>query len=343
MWNSVPECRGDSRCPLSSARDFHLCYLIFDYHPGGELPCTNPRAMTVNTAVSVLRWEAMCAAQAGKTDMRIVMVCGEPFRRFTELRTLCEWAWEECPSGVRMEFELTSSFDIEHFGEILGGWYIDNRNKIRLWLRCKSLTIEMLEFAQNTGCGIEVALDYEQPRETADILGLLLKKEIPVRFALLPPEGVPDGAIAPMFDMLQSIPCQERLPGFSEMVRLMEADDGVVHDAVSGRTYDTSGYCWPCPALSPMRLHSRDIQEFPGTELESTGCTLNWSCPGERLRTGNAWGQHRKIYFYLLNSGMKCVRQLNNPELNALMNKMMNDRRVENEKREGRLKHERKI
>lgn len=341
MWNSKPECRNDSRCPLSCARDFHLCYLIFDYHAGSGVPCENPRAMTMDTAAAVLRWEAERGAAAGKTDMRVVMACGEPFRRFSELHALCEWAWRECPSGVRMEFELTSSFDVEHYGEILSGWYIDNRDKVRLWLRCKSLTIEMLEFAQKTGCGMEVALDYGQPRETADLIRLLLKEDIPIRFALLPPEGVPDETIAPMFDLLRSIPKQEKLPGFGEIARLMDADTGIVFDAGSGHTYDTNGYCWPCPALSPMRLHSRDIQELSQMKLKNTSCTLNWSCPGERCRTGSTWGQHRKIYCYQLTSGLECVRRLNDPELNGWVRKMMNDRCAENEQKvKGDYKHE---
>ena len=186
MSRKMPECRADPRCPLACSRDYHLCCLIFDYH-ADDLPCRNTRAMTVDTAKSVLRREAERAAEAGKKSMLAVMLGGESFERFEELRTLCEWAWTEEPSGIKTEFELTSAFNIERYGEILSGWYVDNRDKVQLWLRCNALTIEIAKFAQNTGCGIELALDYDGPEETVGEIRFIVQREIPVRFAKLPP------------------------------------------------------------------------------------------------------------------------------------------------------------
>lgn len=315
MWNNPPPCRAHPYCPMSRSGPEHRLCLIFDYHGGGvdPLPCENPRAMPLETAKLILRAGARTAQARGKELILAELLGGDPFVRLDELQALCAWAWEEL-GPVR--FELRTTLDRLMEREAAWRWYVDHRDRIRLWLRCGPLDGGSLDFAVSTGCGLEYTVVPAAPGRLRGDLERIQESGVPLRFAPAAPDGALTEEYAGVLEQLHTLPRACDLPWGQELLDRFEADSGAERDMLSGQCYDTNGWIWPCPALSSLRLHSWSMEDK--LLAEAAACPrgpLDWMCPGELLRAGRQREALRVLHLYQQNVGIKALIGLGSRDL----------------------------
>lgn len=311
MWKQEAICRYNRYCPqaVRRGREF-LVQLIFDFHGGGDpLPCENARMMTLGTAKRILSEEAVKAAASGRQVMLVRLLGGDPFKRFEELGQLCQWAWGNL-KNPRVEFELTSTFSPDNQEQLW--WYLDNREKIRLWLRCDHLDKAIQDFAVKSGCGLEYRVEPIRAVEAYEDIARILDSRIRLRIRRdIDPRGWSKEEHSNYTRLLEKLTLHQyaqELPWADRLRDLMADDlDMALWDFdLSGRCYDTNGYVWTCPALSHLRLHSwsMDQQALDRIFEAEPMIALDWLCPGETLRMGDAVNQLRSIQALELRSAI---------------------------------------
>lgn len=335
MWKNPPPCRAHPYCPMARPRPEHRIYLIFDYHGGGAdpLPCENARTMPLETAKLILRAGARTAEARGKDLLLAELLGGDPFARLDDLRALCAWAWEEL-GAVR--FELRTTLDRLTEREAAWQWYVDHRDKILLWLRCGPLDGGSLDFAVHTGCGLEYAVDPAAPANLREDLSRIQEHGVPLRFAPPAPDGELTEEYAEVLEQLHTLPRACDLPWGQELLDRFEADLGAERDPVSGQCYDTNGWIWPCPALSPVRLHSWSMED--GLLQEAAACPkgpLDWMCPGELLRAGQQREALRVLRLYQQNVGIKALLKLGSRDLILWFEQLRRIQQSKKDRKEG--------
>lgn len=329
MWKGQAPCREHRFCPLTIDRKEHLVFLAFDYHGGGDfLPCENERFMTLDIARDILTREAHDISEYGKNDILVKLMGGDPFNRFSELQDLCEWAWKTF-DNIQTEFELVTSINTEREAEFT--WYIDHRDKIRLWLRCDKLSGNALHFALKTGCGIEYLLGSEISDSVYNDICCITENEIPIKInRSIVPDSFTNKAYRQyeqLLNRLQTHPDAMALPWVQETIDIICMDKNSEKNPVNGKCYDTNGWVWTCPYLSHLCLHSWSMDQQLLEELTEIQpqSGLNWLCPGQCLRMSMPDMRERLVSFRYLefSFGVKVLSKLKNKYLNKAMNKLI--------------------
>lgn len=269
----------------------HKIYLIFDYQEGGDpLPTVNGRYMTPTVGWNILSEEMKTVKQLGKERLVIEFKGGDPTRRFAELEEFCEWAWHGAEAmNLSLQFEL--AVDIQHFAPEHGDWYIEHARDLILWARCKKLDQRILEFAQVFHSGIVYEMDLRHPEKIVPHLFEIQSRKIPLRLQFTTPfeewsEELVDRYDRLLFEELRTyLPESKALPWVQSLKRIQKAKEGKLGDLNYGCCYDTNGWKWTCPALSPLHLHSWEMDEERLQELEQkqSKAAFRWVCPGEML------------------------------------------------------------
>ncbi len=307
MWKKFPECRNHPYCPLMEKRKEHMVYLIFDYHEGGDkLPITSGRYMTQETGQKILQYEMSVAQQLEKTELVVVIKGGDPTKRFSELKELCEWAWEEASERLlNLCFDIT--LDVENFAPEHGDWYVEHAEKLMLWSRCTGLNLKALEFAKVFGGGVLYELNVNYSEDTVSQISKIQRFDVPVRMQLatsseewsLETQGKYEKVLE---ELMKYLPEPEKLPWMEGLKRLECARDGQNGDAFYGRCYDPNGWQWVCPALSQLHLFSWDMEDEPLQKIidGQSGAAIRWVCPGEALKwkDNKKFLQHKQIAEY---------------------------------------------
>lgn len=327
MWKEPAPCRQHRFCPLAVSRGVHLIFLVFDYHSGGDpLPCENARYITLETAQQVLTAEAHTAYTKGKSALRVRLMGGDPFRRFSELRELCRWAWENL-APLPVEFELLTTFDPAR--EAAFQWYSEYRDKLLLWLRCSHLSPEAVRFALQTGCGIAYQLELQRAEEAYPELSWLLDNEIPIKVQW---DTSSDGLTAAAYQQYERLlkrlrehPKAAALPWVQDTLDLIYADNRLPQDTDQGKCYDTNGWAWSCPALSHLHLHSwsMDQQALEEVAAAQPQWGLGWLCPGQALTTEDAGALLQSFRFLEYSLGIHVLHKMNDKTLDQAMKKLV--------------------
>lgn len=327
MWKEPAPCRQHRFCPMAVSRDEHLVFLVFDYHSGGDsLPCENARCITLETARQVLTEEALTACTKGKKALRVRLMGGDPFQRFSELKELCQWAWEEL-APLPVEFELLTTFDPAREAALL--WYCECRDKLRLWLRCDHLSPEVVRFALQTGCGIAYQLELQRAELAYPELSWLLDNEIPVKVQWdTSAAGLTAAAYQQYERLLKRLrehPNAAALPWVQETLDLIYADNHLPQDTDQGKCYDTNGWAWSCPALSHLRLHSwsMDQQALEEAIAAQPQWGLGWLCPGQALPTEDSGTLLQSFRFLEYSLGIHVLHKMNDKTLDQAMKKLV--------------------
>lgn len=336
MWKKIPQCRKHKYCPLMEKSEEHLVYLIFDYHEGGEsLPLTNGRYMTSEMALNIIRMEMGTAIRLGKEKMRIVFRGGDPFRRFSELKEICESAWKQ-----GMEYNLDVIFELtvrpENFTDKNIQWYMENAKTLSLWIRCESETFasDIVEVSENFGCGIDYQADMEQIKNALLDVWEVQRKQIPVRLQVkvLPEEWKKDTAGKyEMFlqELLRISPDAKTLPWTGDILRIIEAKEGFLGNELHGRCYDPNGWQWTCPMLSQLNHYSWNMDEEKLQEIikEQPETAMKWICPGELLKWGEKRGYLLEKRILEYSFGIQVLKREEDEMLDALVRDLLAEAR----------------
>lgn len=334
MWKKIPECRKHKYCPLMEKSEEHLVYLIFDYHEGGEpLLLTNERFMTVEMALNIIRMEMGMAVKLEKNKLKIVFRGGDPFKRFHDLRKICEESWKlGTENNVDVRFEL--AVRPENFTDKSGEWYIEHYEKVFMWIFCETYASDIVEVSKNLGCGI---IYYFNPKKLKESILQLLdiqSEQIPVKIHIIesPEEWTIETSrqYERMGDeVLKYAKNVYSFPWADDLIRIANAKYDISGDMMYGRCYDPNGFQWICPALSQLNHYSWNMKDEKLQEIieQEPEAAMKWVCPGELLkwRDKHIFLKDKKLMEYCW--GMQIVKRFRDMGINEVMKELSNEAR----------------
>ena len=297
MWNNRPPCRGDLYCPLASTHWGYTVFLMFSLHPGGEtLPFSSGRVMPLETAMQILEHEVIQAKHDCASAITVILRGGNPLDRTEDLLELAEFSKlleEEEQIQIQLMFS-TDAVRFLAFREEYHQEYGRVSSLLKAKIPCCQLNQSIRQLAP------DCLINYEVTKENVDSFYddiIWLAEHAKFLHLEWQDEGETQSRKS-YFDQLKKLFADTRI----EVSRKRWLTDGLELELLTrhklqrqipfpsgGKCYDTTGWAWPCPALSPLHLLCREMSErtlIRTYEEELTLPELVWTCPGKLISKG---------------------------------------------------------
>lgn len=299
MWKEFPPCRGDPCCPLACTRWNYTVFLMFSLTQGGEkLPFYSKRILPLETAKRILEREVSQAKQEGAPAMTVILRGGDPLDRSDDLLDLAEYAGVlggRARIGVQVMF-TTDPGRLLAFRKEYSSRYDGAAPVLLARINCHGLDPDVKRLAPE--CLVDYGITAENVHTFYDDAVWLA--EHAGRLRLEWNGGADAQAKKQYFDQLKSLYADSRI----DSARKKWLTDGLELELMTrhkletqspfpsgGKCYDTTGWAWPCPELSPLRLLSREMNDRVLLRIcqeESPLPELVWTCPGRLMSKGGS-------------------------------------------------------
>ena len=297
MWKEFPPCRGDPCCPLACTRWNYTVFLMFSLTQGGEkLPFYSKRILPLETAKRILEQEVSQAKQEEAHAMTVILRGGDPLDRPDDLLNLAEYAralGSRAQIGVQVMFTADPG-RLLAFRKEYSFRYDGVAPVLLARINCHGLDPDVKRLAPE--CLVNYGVTAENVHTFYDDAVWLAEHAGHLRLKWN--GGADSQARKQYFVQLKSLYSDSQI----DSARKKWLTDGLELELMTrhklemqspfpsaGKCYDTTGWAWPCPELSPLRLLSREMNDRTLLRIcqkEASLPELVWICPGQLISKG---------------------------------------------------------